>query len=228
MKNYLRYGFIAVALGLMLASSATTTRAQIVNEVLKRMETHYKSLTSLRTNVTRAEYESSLKDTTTRNGKAIYLPMKGKNAYFRIDWEKPNESLAVIDKQYVLYQPNLKVAHTGSTDKAQKSTNVSGSLGFINMSKAQLKANYEIKYIGEETVTGGTSTWHLELTPKTAQKFKLADIWVDKDGMPVQIKLTAANNDTDTILLTGIQKNVTINGSEFKITPEAGTKIIKD
>ncbi len=221
---------MAVALMFVFSAfAATETNAQILNEILKRMDEHNKALKSLRANVKYEKYDSVLKDTESREGKAIYLPVKNKNALFRIDWKKPEESLAVIDKQYVLYQPNLGQAVTGNPDKATKSAaGVSSPLAFINMSKTQLKANYDIKYLGEESVSGGTSTWHLELTPKTAQKYKLAEIWVNKDGMPIQMKIIEKNNDSTTILLTGIETNPNLNGADFKVSLPPNTKIIKN
>lgn len=230
MRNLLRTGFIAISLTFVFSAFAVSeTNAQVTTEILKRMDEHNKALTSLRTNVTYEKYDDGLKDTDSREGKAIYLPIKGKNASFRIDWKKPEESLAVTDKQYVLYQPKLGQAVIGNPDKATKNAaGVRSPLAFINMSKAQLKAKYNIKYLGEETVSGSTSTWHLELTPKTAQKYKLAEIWVNKDGMPVQMKIIEKNNDSTTILLTGIEENPTLNGPDFIVNLPSNTKIIKN
>lgn len=227
MRKFLRYGLTAIALGFVLSAFAPTETNAQINEILNRMDAHYKALTSLRTNVTYEKYDSVLQDATTRQGKAIYLLQKGKNPLIRIDWIKPEESLAVVNKKYILYQPKLKQAFVGSTDnmKNKDSSSVSSPLAFINMSKEELKANYSIKYIGEESVSGGTSTWHLELTPKTAQKYKLADLWVDGNGMPIQMKITATNNDTETVLLTGLEKNITIKPSVFQINPPSGTAI---
>ena len=228
MRNYLRTGLIAIAVTFVFGGFAATAANAQINEILKRMDDHYKLLKTVRTNVTYEKYESGLDDTTSRKGKAIYALQKGKNPLIRIDWTKPEESLAVIDKKYIVYQPKLKQAFRGSTDnvKDKNSSGVSSPLAFINMSKEQLKANYSIKYIGEEKVNGTTPTWHLELTPKTAQKYKLADIWVDGNGMPIQMKITANNNDTETVLLTGLEKNISIKGSVFEIKPPNGTKYI--
>ena len=55
----------------------------------------------------------------------------------------------------------------------------------------------------------------------------MADLWVDGNGMPVQAKITEKNNDTTLVLLSNMQKNVTIKASEFKINLPKGTKIIR-
>ena len=71
-------------------------------------------------------------------------------------------------------------------------------------------------------------TFHLELTPIRATSYKTADLWVDGDGMPRQAKITEQNNDWTTVLLTNIQKNVTLKGGMFKLNyDEKKVKIIQ-
>jgi outer membrane lipoprotein-sorting protein len=97
----------------------------------------------------------------------------------------------------------------------------------MSMSKAQLKQNYSMKYLGEATLTNGTKTWHLELTPNARTSYKSAEVWVDGNGMPVKSKVTEHNNDSTTVLLSNLQKNVKIDTSAFKVDLPKGTKIIK-
>jgi outer membrane lipoprotein-sorting protein len=231
MEKFLRIGLMAIALTFVFgAFSATETKAQgALNEILKRMDEHNKALKSLRTNVVYEKFDSVVKVSDKMEGKAIYLPQNGKDALFRVDWTKPVESLAVVNKQYVIYRPRLQQAYVGSTEKAKKdSANVGGPLAFINMSKAQLKANYAMKYLGEETLSNGIKAWRLELTPKTAQKYKMAEIWVDGNGMPVQMKVIENNNDTSTVLLSNFEKNISLDRSIFKIDLPKGTKVVKN
>ena len=95
------------------------------------------------------------------------------------------------------------------------------------MSKADLKANYNIQYVGQESVSGNVQTWHLKLTPKTAASYKFADLWVDGNGMPLQGKATLLNDDTDSVLLTNLGKNVSLKASIFKVVLPKGTEIVK-
>ena len=129
--------------------------------------------------------------------------------------------------QYVLYRPALEQAITGKVDRATGSAKTGGALAFMTMSKAELSANYDVKYQGEETVSSGTNTWRLLLTPKKPTSYKAAELWVDKDGMPVQAKIVEKNNDTTTILLSNIKRNATLNASLFKISPPKRVKIIQ-
>ena len=54
----------------------------------------------------------------------------------------------------------------------------------------------------------------------------LADPVLD-DGMPLQVKDTAKDNSTTTMVLTRVKKNQSVEGSVFKINPPKGTKVLK-
>ena len=217
MKTFLRLGLTAIALVLVFSVFATveTTAQNILPEILKRMETHRNSLTSLRSSVTMVKYDSVLRVSDTTSGTASYVPLKGRDALVRIDWTKPaEETLAVANGKYILYRKRLKQAIIGNAKNA-KGPKANSALSFINMSKEELKANFTIKYLGEAKVSGDISTWHLELTPKTAQNYKSAELWVDGNGMPIQAKVVESNNDTTTILLSNLEKNTKINTDIF-------------
>lgn len=226
MNKFLRFGLTTLALIFVFnAFAVVETKAQVLNKILDTMDAHYKALSSLQANVKMDKYNAQLDEHDVTEGTTKYLPLKGRDALVRIDWTKPVvESLAVVNKEYVIYTPRRGQAIIGKVDKAKGSAKSNSALAFMNMSKAQLKANYNVKYIGQETVSGGIQTWHLELTPKTKTSYKLADIWVDGDGMPIQMRVTENNNDSTTILLSNLRKNETLNTKIFVIDLPKGTK----
>ncbi len=228
MKSYLRISLAAIAVILFLNAFAVTDAKAQLNDILKRMEVNRNTMKTLRSDVTMVKYNSQLKESDTTNGNSIYLPTKGRDALVRIDWTKPVvETLAVVNGKYVLHRPRLKQAIVGNAKDAKGSGKANGAMSFMNMSKEQLKANYTIKYLGQENVSGGTPTWRLELTPKAATNFKMAELWVDGNGMPVQAKVIETNNDTTTVLLSNFEKNAKINASQFEVKLPKGTQIIK-
>lgn len=221
MKSFLRSSLTAIAVTMFFGIFAlNAAQAQFVQqEILNRMDKHNRALQSLRSSLTMEKYNYQLKEPDTTEGSIMYLPSKGRDAYIRIDWTKPVEEMLVVrNGQYLLYRKRLNQAIVGKVKDAQGSGKANNALGFMNMSKAQLKANYSIKYIGEETVNNGVKTAHLELTPKKATSYKMAEIWVDADGMPIQAKVVEGNNDSTTVMLSNVQKNVTINASIFDPT----------
>ncbi len=222
MKSFLKLSLAAFAVTLFFnAFAVTETKAQgVLNEILKRMETHRLSLTSLRTNVKMVKYNAQLKTTDPSDineGAANYLPAKGRDALIRIDWTKPAETFAVVEGKYVIYRPRLNQAIIGNVKNAKGSGKANNAFAFLNMSKEQLKTNYTVKYLGQENVSGNIPTWHLEMTPKNTASYKSAEMWVDGNGMPIQIKITENNNDTNTIYLSKIEKNIKIKGNIFKV-----------
>lgn len=229
MSKFLRLGLVAIALTFFFnAFAVSETKATPLNEILKRMEAHRNTLSSLRANITMVKFNNQLGESDTYQGTTVYLPAKGRDALVRIDWTSPRkESLAVVNKQYVLYNASLKQAIVGKVNDAKGNAKANNALAFMSMSRDQLKANYTVKYLGQEAVKGGTSTTRLELTPKNASSYKSAELWVDTNGMPIQAKVTENNGDSTTILLSNLQKNGTIKASVFKIDLPKGTKVVE-
>lgn len=211
MKNYFKLGLITTAL--IFTFSIFTNAQTNINEILKRMDEHQKALSSLKASVMMDKYNSQLDEHDIYEGSAKYVKVKDKDAAFRLDWAKPQEeSLSVVNKKYVSYRPRLKQAIVGNVDDAQKkNTPGAGNFDFIKMSKEQLRANYTVKYMGEEQVKGGIPTWHIELTPKASKSYKSIDAWVDGNGMVLQTRMNENNGDSNTVYLSNLQKNVTIN-----------------
>ncbi len=231
MKIFLRFGFMAIALTFFFnAFAVTETKAQnVINEILKRMETHRSTLKTLQAGVMMDKYNPQLDVHDTMQGDVTYVPGKTeRDMYIKINWTKPvQEELSVIKGEYTLFRPRLKQAIVGKVDAAKNSAGAGNALSFMSMSKDQLKANYNVKYMGEETVSGGAKTWHLLLTPKAANKYKSAEIWVDGNGMPVQAKVVENNNDSTTVLLSALRKNETINAGIFNKKLPKGTTVVK-
>ncbi|MEO6588724.1 MAG: outer membrane lipoprotein carrier protein LolA [Pyrinomonadaceae bacterium] len=230
MNKFLRFGLTAIALTFLFSAfTVTETKAQgVLNEILKRMETHRASLRTMQSDVTMVKHDALLDEDDTLKGVVKYIPGKTENdMYIRIDWTKPDEQLAVIKTDYILYRKLLKQAIKGKVNTAKNSANAGGALSFMSMSKGQLKTNYMPEYLGRETLKSGTSAVHLKLIPKTAQKYKYAELWVDDDGMPLQMKIVEKNGDSTTVLLSSVKKNPTINAADFTINFPKDTKVIK-
>ena len=228
MKNFLRSGLTAIGLIFILSSFGAVTANAQINEILKRMDEHYKALKSLQANIAREVTNSQLGEVDKWAGTISLLPGKGRNLSFRLDWTQPrNEIISVVNGQYVLYTPGIKQAYTGDSSSQKVQGNGGGALKLMSMSKEEIKTNFDVQYLGQENISSGIPTWHLKLTPKVKADFKLADIWVDGNGMPLQAKITQPNDNTDSILLTNLKKNASINGSIFKVSLPKGTNIVK-
>jgi outer membrane lipoprotein-sorting protein len=231
MKKLAPLGLIAALLvGAIAVYSPTSADAQgagLVSSLLSNMERNRRELKSLRANLSMEKYNAQIRDSDKYTGKVIYLPGQGRNAYVRVDWQRPRaEILAVADGQYTLYQPRAKQAFVGSS--ASKSARANGAFDFLNMSRQQLVTRFEpLQIIGEETLWGGEKTTHIKLVPKGAASYKYAEVWVDGRGMPVQTKIVEKNDDATTVRLMNMERNASISLDEFRLQLGSDVKKIK-
>ena len=110
-----------------------------------------------------------------------------------------NVSLLVLD-------PDIKLKHNRFKIKENKSA-------FVGVPKNKKSGNDEY--------------WHLKLTPKNKKGYKYAELVVDGDGMPFRAKIVEQNDDSTSVRLSRIKKNVNLSADVFNLTLPSGTKIIK-
>jgi outer membrane lipoprotein-sorting protein len=118
------------------------------------------------------------------------------------------------------------MAYVGSSKS--KSNKAGGVLEMIYMSRQQLETRFQpLQDVREETLWGGVSTIHVTLVPKGNASFKYAEIWVDSFGMPVQTKVVEKNDDSTTMRLTGLEKNIKISSDDFSQKLDSNVRIVK-
>ncbi len=218
------------ALAFLPATPANGQTAGLVSSIISRLEKNRRSLKSMRANIVMEKYDSHLRDKDTYSGLVLYIPgASGNNsAFVRLEWQRPqHEILAVANGNYTLYRPRLGQAYVGKTGRI-KSDRDSDVLALMNMSAAQLRTKFgEFQDVREETLWGGVWTQHFKAIPSGPAGYKYIEVWVDKDGMPVQTKMVEKNDDWTTVRLTNVERNPSIPMDQFKLNLAAGVKIIK-
>lgn len=215
---------------LIPAASAGAQTPGLVSSILTRMKRNERSLKSLRANISMHKYNSQLRDTDSYQGMVLYIPGSAgsSGAFVRLEWTSPQrEILTVANGNYDLYKPRQKLAYRGKNNSI-KSSKDNGVMALMSMSTAQLRAKFgELEDVREEVIWGGVWTQHFKATPKTAASYKYIEVWVDKDGMPVQTKMVEKNGDATTMRLTNVEKNASIPMDQFKQNLGSDVKIIK-
>jgi len=223
-------GLLLTALSVRFISTANAQSAGFVSTVLSRMKKNEQSLKTLRANISMRKYNAQLRESDDYSGVVLYIPGAAGSggAFVKLEWTQPqHEILAVMNGNYSLYRPRLGTVLEGRTGtiKSQKDGDV---LALMNMSATQLRTRFgEFEDKTEETLWGGVWTQHFKVTPKTPASYKYIEVWVDKEGMPVQTKMVEKNDDSTTMRLTNIEKNQTILPGEFKLKLDANVKHVK-
>ena len=92
-------------------NKTSNTSGSVLNEILKRMESHRNSLVSLRADIKFTSYNSTLDESETSEGSAICLFSSIGRSILKINWTKPATLVfSVVDDKYVIYDPRTKTA----------------------------------------------------------------------------------------------------------------------
>jgi hypothetical protein len=223
-------GLLLTVPAVRLTSTVNAQSAGFVSTVLSRMEKNKRSLKTLRANIGMVKYNSQLRIEDKYQGIVLYIPgaAGSSSAFVRLEWTWPqHEILAVQNGSYSLYRPRLGTVIEGKTGsiKSQKDGDV---LALMNMSATQLRTRFgEFEDQREETLWGGVWTQHFKVTPKATASYKYIEVWVDKEGMPVQTKMVEKNDDSTTMRLTNVEKNQPISPGEFKLQLDGNVKHVK-
>jgi len=230
MKRFIPFGLIALFILGTFGISPRTANGQsagLVSSVLNRLEKNRASLKSLRAGISMDKYNSQLGTNDRSTGVVLYIPGAGRSAAVRLEWQSPqHEILAVQNGKYVLFRPRLGTAYTGSSAKAPKSAG--GIMDMMYMSRQQLETKFQpLQDVREETLWGGVSTIHLKLVPKGNAGYQYAEVWIDRDGMPVQSKIVEKNDDATTMRLLSVERNPKISSDDIPVKLDSNVKVIK-
>jgi outer membrane lipoprotein-sorting protein len=221
-------GLLLTALSVQPASTANAQSAGLISSIFNRIEKNRQNLKSLSADISMQKYNAQLRDSDEYYGTVRYIPVAGRSAFVRLEWTKPqHEILVVANGAYMLYRPRLNTVYVGTTNSihSQKDSDV---LSLMNMSATQLRTRFsEPQDYRKETLWGGVETEHLKVTPKGAASYKYIEVWVDKEGMPVQTKMVEKNDDATTVRLTNLQKNQSIPMDQFNLKLDSNVKRVK-
>jgi outer membrane lipoprotein-sorting protein len=213
---------------IVMPSPKVNAQAGLVSSIYTRLERNRQNLKSLSADISMDKYNAQLRDSDKYYGTVRYIPVGGRSAFVRLEWTKPqHEILVVANGAYTLLRPRMNMAYVGMTNSI-KSAKDSDVLALLNMSAAQLRSRFgELQDPRDETLWGGVQATHFKAVPKTAASYKYIEVWIDKDGMPVQTKMVEKNDDSTTVRLTNVAKNQTIPMDQFQLKLDSSVKKVK-
>ena len=213
---------------IVMPSPRVSAQAGLVSSLYTRLERNRQNLKSLSADISMQKYNAQLREPDDYYGTVRYIPVSGRSAFVRLEWTKPqHEILVVANGAYILYRSRLNQASYGNTTSV-KSAQDNDVLALLNMSAAQLRTRFgELEDVRDENLWGGVSATHFKAVPKSAASYKYIEVWVDKEGLPVQTKMVEKNDDSTTVRLTNVAKNQTIPMDQFQLKLDSSVKKVK-
>jgi outer membrane lipoprotein-sorting protein len=191
--------FVLIAAGLIHA-------ADPADAVFARIDSAAKTFRGLTADLTDTEHNALINSDDVNKGVAKFLREKPGSMRALITWNNESGSLEYNGKEGKLYNPKTNTVDVVNLSNKQGTVNKYLALGF-GATSAELKASFDVTYLGEETVAGQPAS-HLKLVPKThdpGSSLKQADLWYGANGLVVQQKTLAPSGDYKLMLYTNMK-----------------------
>jgi outer membrane lipoprotein-sorting protein len=187
--------------GALLCAFAAMAAAETADAILTRMDQNAKGATSFSANFKEIEYTASLDETAHRDGvvrlKRVKTGVIGvkEDQKYALNSDAPKPSIKIVHftgGDLEMYTPKANLLEVYKIGGKSKTLNQYLLLAF-GLSGAEVRQNYTIKVVGEETVDS-IKTTHLELVPKDKEALKYitkVETWVPEgQAYSIQIKVT--------------------------------------
>jgi outer membrane lipoprotein-sorting protein len=213
----IRFLFILISFVATSLASAAPMTSDEINDLVKKLESHYENRISLQANFREERHMSILKEALINQGKLWFTPPDK----FRREIEGNQPSTTVIDgKQMTIYYPNLKTAERYNLDKRPELKNS------IQAIQAGLNFQRLADYYNIEGTKEGKD-YRVTLTPKTAsirKMIKTVTITVQQDLTPEAVDLETARGEKVNIIYSNVKRD-TVSDSTYQFNPPPGTNI---
>jgi outer membrane lipoprotein-sorting protein len=219
----MRYYLLTVLFGVM----GLTQAAVDSEEVLGQMDQSAAKFSSFSADLTRVTYTKVIDDKATESGSILLKKQGPKDLQVLIDLRQPDpKTVAFRGRKAEMYYPKLNTVQEYDVGKQRGLVDQFLLVGFGTTGK-ELKANYAVKYGGEETV-GSQRTHRLELTPKSDQwkdKLRKLELWIaDSGAYPAQQKFTQPSGDYYLFTYSEVKLNPQLTEDALKLKLPKGVK----
>ena len=211
-----------IAVLLPVAVFATTT-----DDVLSKLDQNAAKFRSMTGNITKLSYTKVIDDKSTEEGTIALRKISARDLQVLIDFKKQDpKTVALRGRKAEIYYPKLKLVQELDLGKRTDLMDQFLLVGFGTTGQ-ELKANYSVKYVGDETISG-QKAWKLELIPIAAErreKLQKLELWIDSDEFyPVQQKFIQPSGDYYLFTYKDVKVNPQLGDEAFKLNLPKGVK----
>lgn len=209
-------------------ASAALLPAATLDAVLQKMDTNAAAYAGVVGKLKRTQHTAVINEDTVDAGTITIKRVKSKSAVMLMDISEPEGSrrtLAYADKKIINYLPKINTAQIIDFGKFDAAITQGLLIGF-GTSGRDLRAAYDMKAMGEETIAGAKTT-RLELLPKSAtmrESIRKIELWMDNAaGYPRNVKVHENGGNYWLFNYSDIQlmPNIPDEKVRFKMPPNA-------
>ncbi|MEO8130033.1 MAG: outer membrane lipoprotein-sorting protein, partial [Bryobacteraceae bacterium] len=184
--------------------------AATLPEVLAKMDSAAPKFSGMSADVEKLEFTKVIADKSVESGTILIRRAKPKELHVKIEFTKPEQRFVTLrGTKAELYLPKIETVQEIDLGKQSDIVSKVVLVGF-GITGKDLQSNYDVKLLGEETVSG-QKTYHLSLIPKASQlkaQFNRLEVWLAEDGtLPVQQKVLLPSGDYKTFTYSNIKYN---------------------
>ncbi len=212
---------------LFLGFTLSLSAAESLDSVLSRMDAAASGFRGVAAKLKKVTFTAIIDDTGVETGSVRLLRPSPGAVRMLIEFTEPDiKSVAFRDRKAEVFYPKMLTVQEYDLGKHRALVDQFLLLGFGTSGKA-LRKEYNLRVLGEETVSG-TKTTRLELTPKSAQTrqhLKQVELWIaDPGGYPVQQKFVQPSGDHTTIVYTDLKVNPALTENDVRLNLPKGVK----
>jgi outer membrane lipoprotein-sorting protein len=202
-------------------------QAQPLEQTLAMMDRSSASFRSLTSKIRRLSHTAVINENNIDSGTMYLNRARPRDLRMLVDLTDPDpKSVAFQGHKLEVYYPKIKTVQEFDVGKNRSLLEQFLLLGFGSSGK-ELAANYELRALGPETVSGEKTT-RLELTPKSAavlEHLKKVELWIsDTGGYPVQQKFYMPGSDYMLVTYSEMKLNPDLPDSALKLKLPRGVK----
>ena len=218
MRRIWKYAGVIVAAACL---SLSPLRADSLSDVYVRMDAAAKTFKAMTSNLNETVYTALAKDTSVSSGDIKLLRKKPGDVRTLVNFTKPDAKMASFDGNTArIYYPKTKLEQVYDVSSKKEMVEQVMALGF-GASSAELKASYDVSWMGEDTVDGN-KTSHLKLIPKSKdmlKNFREVELWIsDSLNVPLQQKfITSSNGDYTQFTYLGLKLTSSLSDKDLQL-----------
>jgi len=197
------------------------------DDILNKLDQSAAKFVAMTSNLTRLTYTKVIDDKAVEEGTMALKKLGPRDLQVLIEFTKPDPRIVAFrGSKAEIYYPKLKSVQEYDLGKRTDLLDQFLLVGFGTTGK-ELKANYDVKYITDETVAG-QKAHKLELLPNAKdrrEKLQKLELWIAESGAyPVQQKFLQPSGDYYVFTYRDVKVNPQLGDESFKLKLPKGVK----